>query len=218
MTTLFRKNEAIWTNPLAISATGALALAVLITLCLDQTIPQLEQNLNMPDEDQRLPETTETTTQASPLPLLPIKQPLLMDKKIKLMPSIATQKLVPVWHPCIATANNYLNQHPVLFEAGKTYLRAPARTRLTHLSRILSQCPDTPIRIMGHTDAQGHEDSNLEISLTRAKKTLQFMVAQGLSGTRLSAGGAGSSQPASNNKTATGQALNRRIELVLQEN
>ncbi len=202
-------------NPLAISATGALALTVLITLCLHQTIPQLEQNLNVA-EGQPLPETTKNTTQAEVL--LPTKQPLLMDKKIKHMQSTATQKLAPVWHPCIATANNYLNQHPVLFEAGKTYLRSPARTRLTHLSRILSQCPDTPIRIMGHTDAQGHEDSNLEISLQRAKKTQQFMVSQGLSNTRLSAGGAGSSQPASNNKTATGQALNRRIELVLQEN
>jgi OOP family OmpA-OmpF porin len=72
------------------------------------------------------------------------------------------------------------------------------------------------VRIDGHTDDEGPEDFNRDLSLRRARAVLDYMVAAGLPDANLSAEGFGESRPIADNGTAEGRAKNRRIEFTLE--
>lgn len=76
--------------------------------------------------------------------------------------------------------------------------------------------PNVEVRIDGHTDSEGSEDFNRDLSLRRAQAVLDYMVAAGLPEANLTAEGFGESQPVADNATAEGRAKNRRIEFNLE--
>lgn len=76
--------------------------------------------------------------------------------------------------------------------------------------------PNVEVRIDGHTDSEGSEDFNRDLSLRRAEAVLDYMVAAGLPEANLTARGFGESQPIADNATAEGRAKNRRIEFNLE--
>lgn len=82
---------------------------------------------------------------------------------------------------------------------------------------ILSQCPDTTIHIIGHTDSSGEETRHQQLSQAPAETVFQFMPVKVPGSTRLFATGAGASQPFTDNNTTADQALNRRVNLVFLE-
>lgn len=71
------------------------------------------------------------------------------------------------------------------------------------------------ILIQGHTDSTGSSESNLALSIARAKSVMNVLVdTYGVDKERLSAEGLGESMPVTSNTTPAGRALNRRIEFV----
>jgi len=69
--------------------------------------------------------------------------------------------------------------------------------------------------IVGHTDSQGNDAANMELSRNRAKAVYDALVAAGANASSLNYDGRGETQPKSNNGTADGRRANRRVELVL---
>jgi OOP family OmpA-OmpF porin len=65
--------------------------------------------------------------------------------------------------------------------------------------------------IEGHTDSTGGDKINVPLSKARAKSVYDYIVSQGIDGSRLASEGYASSQPIADNKTAKGRALNRRV-------
>jgi chemotaxis protein MotB len=57
--------------------------------------------------------------------------------------------------------------------------------------------------------------SNQQLSLKRAQTVMQFLIAQGVNPTLVSAQGMGESNPIASNDTPQGRAQNRRVELTL---
>lgn len=84
------------------------------------------------------------------------------------------------------------------------------------LAPIFAARPGVEVRVDGHTDDEGPEDFNLDLSLRRARAVLDYMVAAGLPDANLSAEGFGESRPIADNGTAEGRAKNRRIEFTLE--
>ena len=70
-----------------------------------------------------------------------------------------------------------------------------------------------PIVIEGHTDAQGGDAYNQNLSEERAQSVKTFFVQRGVSSSRITAVGMGENSPMSTNETAGGRARNRRIEI-----
>ena len=71
------------------------------------------------------------------------------------------------------------------------------------------------VRIIGHTDADGEDAKNLDLSKRRAasvKNTLQSEF--GIEASRMETDGKGEAQPVAPNTTAEGKANNRRVEFV----
>lgn len=69
------------------------------------------------------------------------------------------------------------------------------------------------IMIVGHTDADGAADYNLDLSKRRAASVRNWLIEQGIAAGRLVSDGQGEAVPVASNDTADGKALNRRVEV-----
>jgi OOP family OmpA-OmpF porin len=69
------------------------------------------------------------------------------------------------------------------------------------------------VTVVGHTDSVGTEDYNAHLAERRANAVVEYLVAHGVAGNRLSAEGRGEREPVQSNDTAAGRYENRRVEL-----
>jgi len=105
----------------------------------------------------------------------------------------------------------------VLFTSGKAELLPAAQAKLTEVANALTQQnPDATIVVEGHTDAQGSQTFNLDLSTRRATAVRDYLASHGVAPDRIRAEGLGFSRPIGDNKTAEGRANNRRVEIVVQ--
>lgn len=106
----------------------------------------------------------------------------------------------------------------VLFDTGSSALKAGAYQEINRVAQVLVQYPETRIRVAGHTDSDGSEAFNQDLSVRRAESVRNALVQQGVAATRISAIGFGESQPIADNATASGKQLNRRVVITIEPN
>ena len=106
----------------------------------------------------------------------------------------------------------------ILFATGKSDLSAASRTALSQFAASLQANPDTDVEIYGHTDSTGSDAINQPLSEQRALAVKNFLIAQGVSSSRMVTQGFGSSQPVADNSTAAGREQNRRVEIYILPN
>jgi outer membrane protein OmpA-like peptidoglycan-associated protein len=71
------------------------------------------------------------------------------------------------------------------------------------------------LKIVGHTDADGDNTSNLELSRKRAEAVKNALASvYGIDASRLATEGKGETEPVSDNGTSDGKAQNRRVEFI----
>ncbi|GHT25335.1 membrane protein [Bacteroidia bacterium] len=105
-----------------------------------------------------------------------------------------------------------------LFQTNSSTLSPAAKTALTQFAASLTYNPDTDVHIIGHTDNTGKVETNDKLSAARASSVKDYLASQGINTIRLTAEGAGSSQPMADNSTRAGQAQNRRTEVYISAN
>jgi OOP family OmpA-OmpF porin len=104
-------------------------------------------------------------------------------------------------------ATKYIN-----FDFNKATLKASSYPKLEQMVQILNDYPDYSLSIAGHTDSKGDDNYNLRLSYERAAAARKYMVEKGIPAERIESRGYGESKPIADNKTAAGQALNRRVD------
>lgn len=105
----------------------------------------------------------------------------------------------------------------VNFDVGKAQIKQEDYAVLAKLERAVKIFKNADIVIEGHTDSQGSDDANLNLSLERADAVLSYMKANiDIDSSHFSTTGFGESKPLANNETATGRAQNRRIDIVIR--
>ncbi len=105
----------------------------------------------------------------------------------------------------------------ILFDTGKADIRPESAQAIREIATLLAADPGLRLFVVGHTDATGTVDGNLELSRDRAQAVLQALVRDhGVAATRLRAFGCGQYAPVASNDTDDGRAKNRRVELVKQ--
>jgi chemotaxis protein MotB len=110
-------------------------------------------------------------------------------------------------------------QGDILFDSGKSDLKADAKPVLLELATVLKALPDRLFQVAGHTDNAGAEDLNWNLSMQRALTVVRFLIKDGgVDGKNLSAGGYAMYQPAADNGTDEGKKVNRRVEFLLIPN
>lgn len=103
----------------------------------------------------------------------------------------------------------------VVFETGKADLKAGSAQRLAPLAQYLKANPDVKVRIDGHTDSQGTDGFNQQLSEARAQSVRTALGGMGVAPERITAIGHGEAQPVADNKNAAGRQQNRRVEVTL---
>lgn len=105
----------------------------------------------------------------------------------------------------------------VLFVSAKWDLLPAAQVKLNNVADALTkQDPTSKIVVEGHTDSQGTESYNLDLSQSRAQAVRDYLVTRGIAADRISSQGFGATRPIADNKSAEGRANNRRVEIVVQ--
>ncbi|MEC8831800.1 MAG: OmpA family protein, partial [Bacteroidota bacterium] len=80
---------------------------------------------------------------------------------------------------------------------------------------VLNQDSSIKLNIIGHTDSDGSDESNITLSKNRAEAVKKALVSvYGISAERLSSAGKGEAEPVADNNTAQGKAQNRRVEFI----
>lgn len=104
----------------------------------------------------------------------------------------------------------------IFFATGSAKLLAKSNASLNTVAAILNANPDYKVDINGYTDNQGAAEKNKALSEARAKAVSDYLAKKGIDASRLAAEGLGDENPIADNKTATGRAKNRRVELKVR--
>ncbi|MDH3214867.1 MAG: OmpA family protein [Candidatus Krumholzibacteria bacterium] len=104
----------------------------------------------------------------------------------------------------------------VLFENNQATLLPASATILSALGIVLERHPDVRLEVRGHTDSRGTAEHNLHLSQARASAVRVYLLKNfAIDAQRLLAQGYGEARPIADDFTATGRALNRRVEFVV---
>jgi len=106
----------------------------------------------------------------------------------------------------------------ILFATNSSTLNSASQNALTSFATSLKNNPDTDVQIFGHTDNTGSDAINNPLSEKRAQAVYNFLSSKGVSGSRMSSQGFGSTQPVADNSSATGRSQNRRVEIYILPN
>ncbi|MDP4535931.1 OmpA family protein [Alkalimonas collagenimarina] len=103
----------------------------------------------------------------------------------------------------------------VLFDTDQASLKDASSNHLEKLARFLNDHPERTALIEGHTDNVGSAEYNTLLSQRRADAVNDFLVAQGIAGSRLKTSGKGLGTPLASNDSAQGRQQNRRVEVII---
>ncbi len=110
----------------------------------------------------------------------------------------------------------------ILFPSGKADLSEEGQATLTEVAAVLSQIADREFQVAGHTDNVPINTkkfkSNWHLSTARGVSVVEFLQANSVAPTTLSAAGYSEYQPTASNDEDEGKAQNRRIEITLMPN
>jgi len=101
----------------------------------------------------------------------------------------------------------------ITFDRDRSVLRREFYDVLQSVSIVLTEFDRSLVTVGGHTDGDGSDAYNLELSQDRARAVADFLSDQGVDPGRLSIEGYGETRPVATNATAQGKALNRRVEI-----
>lgn len=100
------------------------------------------------------------------------------------------------------------------FESGKSTLKPESLGALNNIVQMMNAHPELKFEVSGHTDSDGNDASNLNLSTERAIVVKNKLISLGISGERLTTKGYGETKPISDNTTSEGKANNRRVEFL----
>ena len=100
----------------------------------------------------------------------------------------------------------------ITFEPGSARIDRDGARIMDRIAEILKECGEISMEIAGHTDSQGREVMNRQLSQQRAEAVLNELRMRRVLTGSITAVGYGESRPIANNDTEEGRAANRRIE------
>lgn len=101
---------------------------------------------------------------------------------------------------------------PVLFDHDKDSLKTAFIPFLDRMVKIVMSHSDLRIKIIGHTDSNGTDDYNVDLSQRRAFKVRDYLIKAGVRADRIVIEYRGERDPATSNATKHGKSLNRRVD------
>jgi OmpA-OmpF porin, OOP family len=108
-----------------------------------------------------------------------------------------------------------LVSYGIYFDSGKDVVKPESYGAVKEIAAVLKENPTVKIKIVGHTDSDGDDAKNLDLSKRRAASVKNYLVTQfQANGNNIETDGKGESAPIESNNTTEGKARNRRVEFL----
>jgi len=108
-----------------------------------------------------------------------------------------------------------LISYGIYFDVNKDIVKPESYGTISDIAKVLKENPTVNIRIVGHTDNDGNDTANLDLSKRRAASVKNSLVSQfGIDGSRIQTDGKGENEPIASNTTSENKAKNRRVEFI----
>ncbi|HKR05990.1 MAG TPA: OmpA family protein, partial [Bacteroidia bacterium] len=105
--------------------------------------------------------------------------------------------------------------HGILFDVNSANIKAESFGTMKEIAGVLKENAAVKVKIVGHTDSDGDESKNMDLSKRRAASVKEMLAKEfGIDETRMETGGLGESKPVDKNDNSAGKANNRRVEFV----
>jgi len=103
----------------------------------------------------------------------------------------------------------------IYFDVNKDEVKPESYGTLKDIASILNEVPDVKVKIVGHTDSDGADEANLDLSKRRAASVkAELANSFNVNADRLETDGLGETQPVAKNDSPVNKALNRRVEFI----
>lgn len=123
-------------------------------------------------------------------------------------PAVEAKKPAPV-----AAASKVTYAADAFFDFNKSVLKPEGKAKLDDLVAKIKAINLEVIIAVGHTDSVGTDAYNQKLSVRRADAVKAYLVSKGIEKNRVYTEGKGKTQPVADNKTSSGRAKNRRVEI-----
>jgi outer membrane protein OmpA-like peptidoglycan-associated protein len=106
----------------------------------------------------------------------------------------------------------------IQFEIDKADIKSESHSLLNEIVQVLRDNPQIKkVDVNGHTDDDGPDNYNQDLSGRRAKSVVEYLTGHGIDASRLMSKGFGESKPIADNATSAGREKNRRVEFLIVE-
>ena len=108
-----------------------------------------------------------------------------------------------------------LISYGIYFDINKDVVKSESFGTIKEIANVLNENAGVRIKIVGHTDSDGDDKSNLDLSQRRAAAVKNILVKEfGIDDSRIETDGKGEGEPIAKNDSAVNKALNRRVEFL----
>ncbi len=121
----------------------------------------------------------------------------------------------PSAEECVASIGAILEDRKIGFEPGSPEIGHRSFPVIDRIAEVMEDCSEVRMEIGGHTDSQGREEMNLQLSQRRAESVLVALQTRRVLTGNLIPVGYGETRPIADNRTEEGREANRRIEFTL---
>jgi len=104
----------------------------------------------------------------------------------------------------------------ITFDSDRADVKPAFYDTLNSVALVFQEYDQTLIDVVGHTDSDGSNGYNDDLSRRRASSVARYLTAQQLQPNRFSVEGRGEQEPIASNASAEGKARNRRVEITIQ--
>ncbi|APX89583.1 hypothetical protein BV394_07535 [Brevirhabdus pacifica] len=143
------------------------------------------------------------------------KQDKNYELDVRYIEALDPSAALPTPRECADSIQAEIAKRKITFAPGSLEIDPESLPTVDAIARILDECTDVRFEIGGHTDSQGREEMNLNLSQARADSVLNALMARQVLTGNLTAKGYGESDPIADNDTEDGREANRRIEFRL---
>jgi outer membrane protein OmpA-like peptidoglycan-associated protein len=105
--------------------------------------------------------------------------------------------------------------HGILFDVNSDKIKPESAGVLKEIAAVLKENPTVKVKVIGHTDSDGEDAKNLDLSKRRSASVKGTLAEDfGIDAARMETDGLGESKPAADNTSNEGKAQNRRVEFI----
>ena len=141
----------------------------------------------------------------------PNPAPVIAEITVPTITPVVTSAVPETWQTLLSDKPITIEGTNFVTDSAK--LKIIAYQQLNGVVEFAKSYSEPILNVVGHTDSTGKVKHNEKLSLARAESVKAYLITQGIAAERIVAKGEAAASPIADNKTISGRAKNRRVEI-----